>query len=340
MKNILIIKTGALGDVLRTTVILEGLIDKYVAVRIHWLTSEKAIPLLDMNPFIDKLYVIENLEKSLFEQKYDLVISLEEKKEILILLENINKKEIFGIYLKNKEITYTESSSAWFDMSLVSKFGKIVADQLKKSNIMSYPEMIYKLLDLHWTTQRYRLFITKKEIEYANTLKEKIPKNNIIIGIGIGAGDTWPMKVMSDEKLIDLINAIKNEYGENVTIVSLTGTNTLELNRNNKLKETNLPIINNNVTNLNELIGTIKICDLIISPDSLTMHIGIALGKTTISYFTVTSASEIEIYTGKKILSTHEDFCSYITTFKEKPNITDSVNIKKILEEVKKHIKL
>jgi len=339
MKNILIIKTGALGDVLRTTVILEGIIDKYVNVRIYWLASEKVLPLLENNPFIDKLYVIENIDEDLFEKDYDLVISLEEKKETVELTNKIKTKELFGVYLKDGKATYTESSSVWYDMSLISKFGKVVADQLKKSNITSYPEMLYRLLDLSWTKQRYRLFITKKEIDYANKLRDKIPKNNTIIGIGIGAGDTWPMKIMSDEKIIELIHNIKETYGENVTIVSLTGTNTLELNRNNKLKENIHHILTNDVTNISELVGTIKICDLVISPDSLTMHISAALGKTTICYFTVTSASEIEIYNGKKVLTNHEDFCSYTTVYKERPNITDSVNIKKILEEIKKYIK-
>ena len=109
--KILIIKTAALGDVLRTTVILEGLIEKYSNPKIYWLCAENAKPLIDNNPYIEKIYYREHLfpkkadknsenEKEVSEissHKYDMVISLEEDKELLQFLNTLSKKKVFGV---------------------------------------------------------------------------------------------------------------------------------------------------------------------------------------------------------------------------------------------------
>ena len=80
MINILIIKTGSIGDVLRTTCIIEGLIEKYFNPRIHWMTSSKSSDTIDNNPYIRKVFVIENLDNQIYNLNFDLVISLEEDK--------------------------------------------------------------------------------------------------------------------------------------------------------------------------------------------------------------------------------------------------------------------
>ena len=82
MENrILIIKTGALGDVLRTTVLLEGLIEKNVHPRITWITKRNAAPLLQNNPYIDELCFEDDVPPEVFQRIYTLVISLEENVE-------------------------------------------------------------------------------------------------------------------------------------------------------------------------------------------------------------------------------------------------------------------
>ena len=67
MKNILIIKTGSIGDVLRTTCLIEGLIEKYFNPRIYWLTSIKSLPVIETNPFLSKIFLIVDLEKKVFQ---------------------------------------------------------------------------------------------------------------------------------------------------------------------------------------------------------------------------------------------------------------------------------
>ena len=76
--KILIIKLGAMGDVLRTTFILEGLKEKYKNSTIDWLVDKKNCEVLTGNEYID--IIIPNDDK-IFEflasNKYDIVINLD-----------------------------------------------------------------------------------------------------------------------------------------------------------------------------------------------------------------------------------------------------------------------
>lgn len=338
MKNILLIKTGAQGDVLRTTVILEGLKEKYVNPKIYWLTAIDARPLLENNPFVEKVYYKEHLDSEILSRKYDLVISLEEDKEILNSLNKIKYLKWFGVYLEAEELKYTKRSETWYNMSLISKFGKPLADELKKSNLFSYPEMLYKMLGLNWQKQRYRLFLTKRDLTYASKFKKEKIKDKPVIGIVVGAGNRWPMKVMPPDQQIKLIKKIKKQYGNKIKIMLLTGPATLELAVASSIKEKFPNVLTHDIQNLEQFIGIVNLCDILICPDTLAMHIGIALTKYVVSYFTVTSAEEIELYTGVKVIAMHPDYCSYTKQNKKRPNIADKIFPDELFEHVKKLI--
>ena len=57
MPHVLIVKTGALGDVVRTSHFAGALRECFgAALRLSWITSESAAPLLARNPHIDDLW--------------------------------------------------------------------------------------------------------------------------------------------------------------------------------------------------------------------------------------------------------------------------------------------
>ena len=56
--KLLIIKTAAIGDVLRTTSILPGLKEKYKDVSITWLVAKKAYGIIRTNPFIQRIVIL------------------------------------------------------------------------------------------------------------------------------------------------------------------------------------------------------------------------------------------------------------------------------------------
>lgn len=322
MKNILIVKTGAMGDVLRTTVIITGLLEKYKSAKITWFTSQIATPLLKNNHEIKLVTKIKELSKN----NWDWIICLEEDKTLLKALSKLKFKKISGTYYFNG-IKYTKDSRHWYDMSLISVYGKKKADELKKKNKKSYPEILYKILKLKWNKQKYLYNLPTKNSSYVNKIKKNISKTKIL-GLVIGSGSRWPMKALPEDKLINLIKSIPNNY----EIIILQGPEEKVIGQ--KIKKTFPYLIFPKICSINEFAQIVNLCDTIITPDSLPMHIAIALNKKVIAYFTVTSAEEIEIYNGKKIKAKHKDYCTYIKENKKRPNITDKINIKEIICEL------
>src|SRR3989344_6750763 len=104
--KILIIKIGALGDVLRTSFIAQGLKDKYKDASIFWLTSEIAKPMFINNPYVSKIIVdSESNRDYLRREKFDLIINLEEDEEMVKFASSFDAEKI-GFILENEKIVH------------------------------------------------------------------------------------------------------------------------------------------------------------------------------------------------------------------------------------------
>ena len=176
---ILIIKLGALGDVLRTTSLL-----RVLKGDIFWVTEKSAVPLLPA----DKLKIIEIDEtEALSNLFFDLILCLDDDYEAASLATILKKKMLIGSYIDdNNSLTYTDSSREWFDMGLISRLGKEKADTIKKANKKTYQEIIFRMCGKKFNEEEYLL--------NQNLLKPRKQESRTIIGIEARAGDRWPMK--------------------------------------------------------------------------------------------------------------------------------------------------
>lgn len=348
--KILIIKLGAIGDVIRTTSILHGLKEKHKNCGIDWVTKEESFDILKNTKLIDNIYLIDNSIDKLQKTKYDLIISLDDDYEACELASKINSKKIIGAYLKNNQRTYTKDSSLWFDMGLLSRFGKQKADELKAENKKTYQEIMYKILGLSYKKQEPILVLNKSELDFGRRFAKKnnIDKKDIAIGINTGAGGRWEDKKLSEEKTAELIDKLNNKIkspetkvsGElknqrflsNAKIILFGGPE--EKQRNEKIKKlVKTKIIDAGCGNsLMEFASLVNLCNVLVTSDSLALHIGIGLKKKVVVFFYVTSAQEIELYgRGVKIIGRGKDYCSYKSECDYPPKwdideIVDAVN--------------
>jgi heptosyltransferase-2 len=150
--NVLIINIGPHGDVLRTTVLL----NEFKHANIYWLTSVRNIDILN-SKLIKKLFFIEDIEEEYYNIFYDIVISLNEEYPFE---ENVKFGKLIGV---TKEKKYTDDSSYWFDMSLISKYGKEKADELKKLNMKSHGQILIEMVGGEWNSQEYVFEYEKRE---------------------------------------------------------------------------------------------------------------------------------------------------------------------------------
>src|ERR1700730_8266637 len=121
--NVLIVKLGATGDVVRTTPLLSQL-----SGQITWLTAAKNAVLL--SGLMDNLRCFSWEERArALDTRYDLGINLEDTLDVAQFLETVECREVFGAYAdSDNTLRYTENSQRWFDLSLISIYGKLEAD--------------------------------------------------------------------------------------------------------------------------------------------------------------------------------------------------------------------
>lgn len=180
MDRILIIKLGALGDVVRTTPLL-----RVLKGEITWVTNPNAVALLRGNSFLKKVIEIKKSFLELANKKFDLVLSLDEDALAADLAGSIKKKELIGTYKSNSGVQYTDSSREWFDMSLISRLGKTKADKKKWENRKSYQEILFRMNQKKFNGEEYLLPVLNRNSK---------AKRGKLVGVETRAGERWVAK--------------------------------------------------------------------------------------------------------------------------------------------------
>jgi ADP-heptose:LPS heptosyltransferase len=175
--NVLIIKLGATGDVVRTTPLLHRLRDS-----VTWITAAKNSVFLEGLAGNLRHFSWEERARAL-DIPYDLAINLEDTPEVALFLKSARPTEIFGAYADSSgKLCYTDNSKCWFDLSLISSHGRQQADRLKLLNRESYQELIFAGLGLHFAGEPYLL---------PEPIKTELSGD---VAIAAEAGPIWPMK--------------------------------------------------------------------------------------------------------------------------------------------------
>lgn len=302
--KILVIKIGAMGDVVRTSYILAPLHAQ--GHEVWWVTSESAIPLLGANPFIAQLIPFGKLTHSthspLAGQPFDWVVSLDDENEACQLLREVRYSKLTGAYLTGTgAVSYTEDSAPWFDMGLISRLGKARADALKKKNQLTHDQIFSRILDL--PPLRPQLFVSPASVAAA---VRTLGPFEVRVGLNLSAGGRWPSKRLLEAEAINLVKGL-HERGEKIALLG-AGADRPYLR---VISEAGgcpiLPEVAPDV--FASLIGQL---DAIITTDSLGLHLGIAQKVPSVSFFAPTSAVEINTFgLGEKVASLSSDYCSY-----------------------------
>lgn len=308
--NILIIKTGALGDVLRTSFIAQALKDKYKEQnpKIFWITQEKARILFINNPYVDHVLIPKDREK-IKDMNFDLLINLEEEEENCKFSSSLNAKNKIGFLYKNGKIIPTETAKEWYDMSALGK--KPDNDILKKKNEKTHRQIIGEIVGINWKKYEPFLRLNNKQRELARIFLRRynLSRSELIVGINLGSADRWP-KSLPIKKTALLIDKIYKKYKAKILLFG--GPNEIERNRE-ILKLTKSPVIDTGSgNNLFEFPAFVSICNLFITSDSLGLHVALALKRKTICLIGPTSSSEIDMYDlGDKVMAKSKCLCCY-----------------------------
>ena len=176
----LIIKLGALGDVLRTTPLLRALPSD-----VTWVAGKEALPLLPRRRLASVLS--REAAAGLAGARFDLVLCLEEDRRAAALASSVEAGRIIGTCLApDGRLCYTADAAPWFDMSLISRMGKARADRRKLANTRTYQEHLFAMLGRRFSGEEYLLGpAASPRARSSRPLR---------VGLDGRASPRWPMK--------------------------------------------------------------------------------------------------------------------------------------------------
>jgi lipopolysaccharide heptosyltransferase II len=250
MRTILILKLNAAGDVVRTTTLLSQF-----ECAVTWITEQ---PNTELILGIPNIRCVGWAQRDLtLDRHYDLLVNLEDEQATAAFVRQVRHTQLFGAYLEeNDAVAYSEDSRAWFDLSLVSVYGRQRADELKLLNRRTYQELIFEGLGLTFTGERYVL------------PPPALTPLTGDVAIAPVAGPVWPMKGWA------CYDQLKAE-------LEATGLCVNVLPRRNSLLEH---------------MGDVSNHRCLVSGDSLPMHFALGTGTPCVTLFNCTSPWEIYDY--------------------------------------------
>ncbi len=291
-KKILIIKLGAIGDVIRTTPLLRKLKETEPDAQIWWLTlTPDVIPKsVDMIlPFTPQSIV------TLQAMEFDLIFNLDKDKEACALASLLKSKNKKGFVLEGGKCVPADSAAE-------HKYLTGVFDDLSKSNTKSYQQEIFEICGFPFKGEHYVMPQLEEH-------KWKLPGKKKIIGLNTGCGGRWTSRLWPDAYWVSLAKKLKK-----AGYVPLLLGGEQEHKKNLRLaKQSGAAYLGH--FPLHTFTSEVNQCDLVVTAVTMAMHLTIGLGKKIILFNNIFNRHEFELYGQGEILE--PDFecdCFYTPT--------------------------
>ena len=326
--KILIIKREAIGDVLRTTSILQPLKKKFPHSKIIWLTEEISKDVLEGNPFIDEIWY-RNIHyySAVSYFKFDILINLDLSFESLVLAGVVSAGKKFGfLYAKSGKITFSNApAEKWFLMSH--------SDSEKKRNVKTYQQFIKEIVNLDKIGEII-VPLKKESLQFAEKFaKENNLSGKKIIGVNVGSGKRWITKRWTEENFLSFFSYA----GKSFPVLIFGGEEEKDIMAR-LVEKSKVSLINTGCNNsIHDFFALLNLCDLVITADTLALHAGLGLKKKVVALFGPTSSAEIEMYDrGLKIKTPLGCYCCYKRRCSVYPACMEVIKPEMVFEATKK----
>ncbi len=280
-KRILIIKLGALGDVIRTTPLLQRLNLLHPHAQIWWLTLSPEI--LPRSVDVILPFTAQSLA-ALRATSFDMIINLDKDREACGLAATLTAPIKKGFTLVN-------GKPAPIDHDAVHKFMTGVFDDLNKENTKSYVEEIFEICGWRFGGEQYVL-----DSFADRNYTWKLPKKKKIVGLNTGCGGRWTSRLWAEKNWVALATKLKKagyvplllggeqEHAKNLRIAKKSGA----------LYPGHFP--------LQQFINLVDQCELVVTAVTMAMHITIGLHKKIVLFNNIFNRNEFELYGRGEIL--------------------------------------
>ena len=262
MTKFLILRFSSIGDIVLTTPVVRCLKLQYPEAEVHYTTKKSYKTLLENNPYIDKVFVLENglneLIKLLQLEDYDYIIDLH----------NNLRTSIIKFRLGVKPFSFDKLNlQKW----LLVKF---------KKNLMPNVHVVDRYMN---TVESLNVKNDNKGLDYFIPEKDEMPSDwlpeNFRNGYAVYAiGGQHETKKLPLNKMIELCQTIK------LPLVLIGGKEDTIISEQLTINIKNIPIFNAcGKCNLNQSASIIQNSELVYTHDTGMMHIAAAFKKKIVS---------------------------------------------------------
>lgn len=334
-QRVLIIALEAMGSVLRATSILPAVKRKFPKSHVTWLTKKPSQELLKNNPFIDRIVTLDQEGiLSLQALQWDHVYSLDKSIAVGGILNSLTYGHLYGFRVDHRSgaiLPATDHAKELWELGL---------DDERKFFVNSKAEtqLLVEALALGpFQRDPYVLQLSEEEQEVARLRRKQwSSKGEVVVGFNTGCSPTIPYKKMPVELHRALIENLVKDSG--VRVVLLGGPEDTE--RNFRIAS-GLPavILSPTERGLRDGLCSVEACDVVVSGDSLGMHMAIALNKWVVAWFGPTCVQEIDLYDyGKKVQTTAPCSPCWKRSCQKQPMCYDLVSQEELLTGIRQGI--
>ena len=333
--RILIIKLAALGDVLRTTAILPGIKKKFPQCHVTWVTDANAIPLLQNNPLIDELLVFNSENIFVLGRKsFDIVVNFEKEDRALALMDAVRADEKRGFAFSPSGTLSIANPASLYALQLG------LHDELKfRHNDKTYQQIIFEMMEIPYQGEEYVLHLTPNGLQFAEEARKKfdLEPERLKIGLNTGCGGVFETKRWTAKGFCELASRL--EADGDCELRLLGGKREIDFNRE-ILEKSDAELVDTGCHNtLEEFIGIVSLCDVVVSSDSLAAHIAIALKEEVVIFFGATCAQEVDVYgRGEKIVTDFSCSPCYKKHCDKDPTCMEALDPGRVYEAVRRRM--
>ena len=279
--KILFIKLGAIGDVIRTTPLIEKYKNEYGDCHFSWIThSPQVVP----KDEVDLVYKWNEASVSfLANQEFDIAINLDKDKEACMLLTHVDAKDKFGFIWRDGHIDIATDKA---EHKLITG----LFDHISKKNTKNYLEEIFEICHFKFNKEEYMINLNESLSEQWKEKFKNLADGKIIIGLNTGCGLRWKTRLWPKDYWVELIKDLEKQ---GYFCLLMGGPDEDETNRyyQSKTGATYLGTFS-----LEEFIAITNNTDIIVTPVSMMMHIALALKKQLMLFHNIFNVHEFELY--------------------------------------------
>jgi heptosyltransferase-2 len=295
-EKILIIKLGAIGDVIRTTPLLRKLRQVYPEAEISWLTNHPEI----ITAHVDRIYALDLKDTlTLLATPFDFLYNLDKDKEACSLTSLIQAKVKKGFFLK-------DGRCSPIDAAAYQKWLTGLFDDISRLNSKSYPEEIFEICGFDYDKEKYVLEMI--DVDSFKGLKTK----DYLIGLNTGCGNRWNTRIWPEEYWIELAKKLNSN---STNVILLGGPQEDEKNKRIAQASGSLYLGHFPLKRFVSLIGQ---CDLVVTGVTMALHIALALKRKVVLLNNIFNRNEFELYNLGLIVEPHVDCLGCYKTACEK----------------------